>query len=109
MREQTRHVIDPHIALDVHVSGFCPVLGQGTVDGRRLHFAAQNDTWHFAVAGSPDVDPAGMTSRDHGFYSEDVYVGKARSAGWMTVGEAETLIRRCAEGYAAERGSPKAR
>jgi hypothetical protein len=98
MREQTRHVIDQHIALDVHVGGFCPVMGQGTVDGRRLYFAAQNETWHFAVAGSPEVDPAGMTSREGGFYSEEVYEGKARSAGW-----------RCAEGYAAEQGLPTTR
>lgn len=102
MRELNRHVIDRQIGLDVQLGGFCPVQGLGTVGGRTLYFVARESSWHVAVANTPDVDPVGMTSRQHGFYVEETYTGNARSAGWMTLGEAESIIRRCADAYLAQ-------
>ncbi len=101
MRELTRHVSDREAALDVQLGGFCPVQGLGTIGSQRLYFSARGDSWHLAIANGPEVDPVTMTSHQDGFYVEEVYAGNARSAGWMTLVEAESLVRRCVDAFLA--------
>ena len=57
------------------IFGFCPVQGEGHIDGLPWYFRARGEHWSFSVAATPDGDPV------------DALFDRGR--GWSTTGEAE--------------------
>lgn len=76
-----------------------PVQAEGTVDGHAFHFRARNEIWEFAISEDPAVDPATISTEEHGFYRTAEYP----RASHLPLPEAEALIRRCAGEYLQSR------
>lgn len=84
-----------------HVSGMCPVQGEGTVDGLRWYFRARGSHWEMYIAGKPDVDPLDCMaprlmpghymSEDFGTWPEAGYM--APSVAWAQIQKAIAAFR----------------
>ncbi len=78
--------------------GFCPVQGEGRVDGLPWFFRARGSRWQFAVALSPDGDPVETLLGGPGFRL-DAPCKDGYAAGWLKNSEAAELIREGIEAY----------
>jgi hypothetical protein len=87
-----------HIA---QIYGFCPVQGEGTVNGLPFYFRARADTWIFAVASTPDGDPVQVAIGEApGFHIQRPYGRKhSHGAGFMSHARARILIYTTANYY----------
>ena len=74
-----------------------PVQAEGTVAGHAFYFRSRHEEWSFAVALSPEIDPADVCFPDQGFYREAPY-GATRSfaASYMPLEKARQIITDCA-------------
>lgn len=77
------------------LSGYCPVQGEGWVEGFHWYFRARGTHWAMTVAMNLDVDHAldGPAWR----HAEDYHPDDPFSAGWMPLAEAAGFIRKAIE------------
>ena len=73
------------------LGGNCPVQAEGTVDGKPFYFRARGEHWRMGIGGDPVGDPE--------WSREEKWGDSQFAAGWMEVGEAKKIIKRCAEEY----------
>lgn len=83
-----------------HIGGFCPVQAEGTIDGVPFYFRSRGEHWAIAVG----EDPVGILLGEPGWMRRERY-GDFPKAGYMTLMEAEDIIRRCAQEFASENKS----
>lgn len=78
------------------IGGFCPVQGEGFVDGRFWYFRARHDEWRFEVFSVDGRDGGMLPGDDKIIWSADgEYEGDQHNAGWMKFSEAWALIENC--------------
>ncbi len=82
-----------------YFGGAAPVQAWGTIRGYQFYFRSRHEHWSFAVALTPDIDPADICFPDQGFYREELYDGKSNSASYMPEDEAEAIIQHCAAAF----------
>lgn len=91
MADQTTVVID-------WIGGNCPVQAEGTINHKPFYFRARGESWSLGIGGT---DPCGNAEWEHA-----EWFGTWPEAGWMTVEQAEALLRFAATRYlAGERGA----
>ncbi len=101
-----RDVHDEDLQLHCCLTAGPPVQAEGTLAGQPLYFRARWDEWSFAVSDWPDLNPVDIQSPDAGFYREARYgAAGGDDAGYMELGEAEAIVRRCAREYLATQPS----
>jgi hypothetical protein len=83
--------------------GFCPVQANGTVNGLPFYFHARFDTWTFAIASTPDIDPIQVAIQNApGFRMQRKYRKRTRGkcdASFMSHAQAKVLIETTANYY----------
>jgi hypothetical protein len=78
------------------IGGFCPVQGEGTVDGRFWYFRARHDDWSFEVFSVGWAPDEGLPGDDKIVWSAEAeYEGEQPNAGWMKFSEAWDIIENC--------------
>lgn len=75
------------------ISGFCPVQGEGTVDGQPFYFRARGERWTMGIGGDVVMSPDWFRQRPWG--------DGPFAAGWMPIEEAQEIIEECATDYSA--------
>ena len=73
------------------LGGYCPVQGEGTVNGKPFYFRARGEWWRIGIGG----EPIGSPEWDCG-----ARFGQWPDAGWMTEEEAKGFIEKAARRYA---------
>ena len=77
-----------------------PVRASGTVAQHAFYFRARHDSWSFAVALRPEVDPVDIDFPEQGFIREGSYGSARRSdASYMPLEEARRIIAECAREF----------
>jgi hypothetical protein len=78
-----------------HVSGMCPVQGEGTVDGVRWYFRARGSHWEMYIAAKPDTDPLDCMAPTFlpGHYMSETF-GTWPDAGYMAPAVAWAQIQK---------------
>jgi hypothetical protein len=98
-----------------HLGGLCPVQGGGALNGLPWYFRARHDSWQWAIAAAPHVDPVRVSL---GWEQAGWATGGAwgepggQDAGYMDLADAERLIRESAATFAtwvAQEAPPDAR
>ena len=79
-----------------------PVQAEGVVGRRAFYFRSRYQGWTFAIALTPDVDPADIDFPDQGFLREGAYGALRYDASYMPLDEALKIIVRCAAEFAQE-------
>lgn len=99
-------MVGPQIVIH-RLEGWCPVIGEGTVNGHFFYFYARHDGWSFSISLDPNVSVYGMWSSAGGFYVEGSY-GKpgGHEAGYMADDDARTIIHDCAHRFIEEHPEP---
>lgn len=83
------------------LSGYCPVQGEGFLDGKPWYFRARHDGWSFSVAESTEIDPIDVRwYKAAGWY----YEGDYDNASWMAYEDAWDIIKACVEKYFKNEG-----
>lgn len=101
IRYQRLPVPPPGLTL-TSLGGFCPVQGDGTLDGHPFYFRARGEHWTFSVADEPGSDPVAVGSGYHGvpgWIKTSAYGSAPYEAGWMPHDTAERLVLRAAAEY----------
>lgn len=85
------------------IYGYCPVQADGFVDGLPFYFHSRFDTWTFAIAGAPDIDPVQTAiGQAPGFKLQRKYRKRTRGkcdASFMSHAQARVLIETTARYY----------
>lgn len=96
----------PVQAPSIHITriyGYCPVQGDGFVNGLPFYFHARFDTWTFAISETPDVDPVQVAINNApGFRMQRKYRKQTRGkcdASFMSHAQARVLIESTARYY----------
>jgi hypothetical protein len=77
------------------VIGFCPVQGEGTVDGLTWYFRARHDAWSFDVWREP-MQPSGDLPTTEPIWSANApYDDGDGDASWMPYSHAWQYIEAC--------------
>ena len=110
LSDPERDVRNDTLALDCHLSGWCPVQGEGTLRGYPIYFRARHAHWTFTVAVTKDrpCDFASWLNAPIEGFFEDLGVlgyelggqyGTEHEAGYMPYDIAEKLIVACAKRF----------
>lgn len=75
--------------------GYCPVQGEGTINGERFYFRARGEHWSMAIGVPDEKDPNSIYSGGKWNYDEP-YGNEAFAAGWMPLEEAAQFIAKAA-------------
>lgn len=92
----------------VRIYGYCPVQADGFVNGLPFYFHARFDTWTFAIAQTPDIDPVQVAINNApGFRMSRIYRKRTRGkcdASFMSHAQAKVLIETTARYYLYKEG-----
>lgn len=94
-------ISDEALQLDGRIFGSAPVQGEGRIGGVPFYFRARWNEWTFAVASRDEADPVLVESSSAGFFRSGC-VGDRDEASYMSLDDAEELIRICARAYMDE-------
>jgi ribosomal protein L7/L12 len=72
-----------------------PVEAFGSADGKAFHFRARHDSWSFSLAEDPQIAPEDIYSSEQGFYLCARYGHGPHTASYMSLKNADTIIRAC--------------
>lgn len=100
--EMDRTIIDFTLQLEAFICGYCPVQAHGTVHGKRFYFRSRWNHWTFGLAIDPETDPIDIDYPEQGFLRESDYGVAEYDASWMSLDDAERIIRECAIEYINE-------
>lgn len=84
-----------------------PVQAEGTLFGYPFYFRSRHEHWSFSLSEHDDLDPVDIQTEEgakgYGFFREERYGSEKYDASYMSIEDAEAIIKRCAEEYARER------
>lgn len=87
---QLPQTLAPGVEL-MELYGYCPVQGEGTIDGKSFYFRARGSHWSLGIGGEPVGEPE--------WYYDEPYGNGPFDAGWMPLDEAIAFIKAGAERY----------
>lgn len=88
--------VSPIEEITGHLTGYCPVQGEGMLDGHPWYFRARHSEWSFSIAENPQDDPIDVRwGKSPGWY----YEGDYDNASWMAYKDAWDFIISSYEQY----------
>ena len=76
-----------------------PVAARGSVQGKAFYFRARYNSWSFALAEDPTIQPEDIYSSEQGFYLCGSYGRTPYSASYMSLHNTDIIIRACVYRY----------
>ena len=95
-------------AVELSISGNCPVQAEGKIGNLPFYFRARHDGWQFYIAAKPDGDPLSDDPKDIE-HSETGPYGLTHEAGWMPTWHVLRVLSRCIELYVTKKRLEAAR
>jgi hypothetical protein len=81
------------------INGYCPVQGEGTIDGVPFYFRSRGKRWTMGIGGDVVAEPDWHVGAAYGEWPE---------AGWMPESVAQAIIEKCCELWRVSKFDPAA-
>ena len=76
-----------------------PVQVEGTIAEQAFYFRARHESWSFAIALTPEIDPEDIYFPSQGFFREAPYGSSRFAASYMPLEEARQIVVQCARDF----------